>query len=149
MCRLLSRQPAARSLLTRRTAARVAPSRSMTTDQPRTQRRLAAILAADVVGFSLLMGKDEEGTLARIRSLRRKLIEPKINEHHGRIFKTTGDGFLAEFPARSRPCDALWVYRRASHPTQLRRALSHFSSAWGLTSAILSSRRMGMCTGTG
>ena len=62
-----------------------------------TTRRLAAILAADVVGFSKLMGQDEEGTLARIRALRRDVIEPKVQEHHGRIVKTTGDGFLVEF----------------------------------------------------
>src|SRR5215216_4197448 len=62
-----------------------------------TTRRLAAILAADVVGFSSLMGQDEEGTLARIKSLRREVIEPKIAEHHGRVFKTTGDGLLVEF----------------------------------------------------
>ena len=62
-----------------------------------TTRRLAAILAADVVGFSSLMGQDEEGTLARIKSLRREVIEPKLNEHHGRVFKTTGDGLLVEF----------------------------------------------------
>src|SRR5215203_7390406 len=60
-------------------------------------RRLAAILAADVVGFSSLMGQDEEGTLARIKSLRREVIEPKVQEHHGRVFKTTGDGLLVEF----------------------------------------------------
>ena len=52
-----------------------------------TTRRLAAILAADVVGFSRLMGRDEEGTLARIMSLRREVIEPKVKEHHGRVFK--------------------------------------------------------------
>ena len=62
-----------------------------------TSRRLAAILAADVVGFSKLMGQDEEGTLARIRALRRGVIEPKVQEHHGRLVKTTGDGFLVEF----------------------------------------------------
>src|SRR3712207_2537572 len=62
-----------------------------------TTRRLAAILAADVVGFSALMGQDEEGTLARIMSLRREVVEPKVKEHHGRVFKTTGDGFLVEF----------------------------------------------------
>jgi adenylate cyclase len=62
-----------------------------------TTRRLAAILAADVVGFSSLMGHDEEGTLARIKSLRREVIEPKVTEHHGRVFKTTGDGLLVEF----------------------------------------------------
>ncbi len=64
-----------------------------------TTRRLAAILAADVVGFSSLMGEDEEGTLARIKQLRREVVEPKVREHHGRVFKTTGDGFLVEFPS--------------------------------------------------
>jgi class 3 adenylate cyclase len=60
-------------------------------------RRLAAILAADVVGYSRLMGADEEGTLARLKALRRRLIDPKITEHHGRIVKTIGDGLLVEF----------------------------------------------------
>jgi class 3 adenylate cyclase len=60
-------------------------------------RRLAAILAADVVGYSRLMGADEEGTLARLKALRRRLIDPKIAEHRGRIVKTTGDGLLVEF----------------------------------------------------
>ena len=62
-----------------------------------TTRRLAAILAADVVGFSSLMGQDEEGTLARIKQLRHQVVEPKVREHHGRVFKTTGDGLLVEF----------------------------------------------------
>src|SRR5215218_790895 len=62
-----------------------------------TTRRLAAILAADVVGFSSIMEKDEEGTAARIRALRREVIEPALARHHGRLVKTTGDGFLAEF----------------------------------------------------
>jgi TolB-like protein/class 3 adenylate cyclase len=61
------------------------------------QRRLAAILAADVVGFSSLMERDEEGTYARVGRLRRELIEPRLSEHNGRLIKTTGDGFLAEF----------------------------------------------------
>ena len=60
-------------------------------------RRLAAILAADVVGYSRLMGADEEGTLERLKALRRELLDPKIAEHHGRIVKTTGDGLLVEF----------------------------------------------------
>src|SRR6266852_5748003 len=60
-------------------------------------RRLAAILAADVAGYSRLMGVDEEGTLERLKAVRRQLIDPKITEHHGRIVKTTGDGLLAEF----------------------------------------------------
>src|SRR5215468_4673698 len=62
-----------------------------------TTRRLAAIMAADVAGFSAAMERDEEGTFARVQELRRKIIEPKIAEHHGRLIKTTGDGFLAEF----------------------------------------------------
>jgi adenylate cyclase len=60
-------------------------------------RRLAAILAADVAGYSRLMGADEEGTLARLKAHRRELIDPKIREHRGRIVKTTGDGMLVEF----------------------------------------------------
>lgn len=63
------------------------------------ERRLAAILAADVVGYSKMMGEDEAGTLSLIRALRTDLIEPKIAEHKGRLFKTMGDGFLAEFPS--------------------------------------------------
>jgi TolB-like protein len=60
-------------------------------------RRLAAILAADVAGYSRLMGDDEEGTLERLKALRRELVDPKIAEHRGRIVKTTGDGLLVEF----------------------------------------------------
>src|SRR5215831_202291 len=62
-------------------------------------RRLTAILAADVAGYSRLMGADEEGTHERLRAHLRELIEPKIAEHHGCVVKTTGDGFLAEFPS--------------------------------------------------
>jgi adenylate cyclase len=60
-------------------------------------RRLAAILAADVAGYSRLMGADEEGTLERLKALRRELADPKVKEHRGRIVKTTGDGLLIEF----------------------------------------------------
>src|SRR5712692_6055182 len=60
-------------------------------------RRLAAVLAADVAGYSRLMGADEEGTLERLKALRRELVDPKIAEHKGRIVKTTGDGLLVEF----------------------------------------------------
>jgi TolB-like protein/class 3 adenylate cyclase/tetratricopeptide (TPR) repeat protein len=60
-------------------------------------RRLAAILAADVAGYSRLIGADEEGTLNRLRSIRAEVIVPKITEHRGRIVKTTGDGLLVEF----------------------------------------------------
>src|SRR5438270_12169776 len=65
----------------------------------RVERRLTAILAADVAGYSRLMGEDEAGTLARLRAHRRELIDPKIAEHKGRIVKTTGDGLLVEFPS--------------------------------------------------
>jgi TolB-like protein/class 3 adenylate cyclase len=65
--------------------------------EARVERRLAAILAADVAGFSRLMGVDEEGTLASLKRHRRELIDPKIAEHRGRIVKTTGDGALVEF----------------------------------------------------
>jgi adenylate cyclase len=63
----------------------------------RVERRLAAILAADVAGYCRLMGTDEEGTLARLKAIRADVIDPKIAEHHGRIVKTTGDGLLVEF----------------------------------------------------
>jgi adenylate cyclase len=60
-------------------------------------RRLAAILAADVAGYSRLMGADEEGTLERLKAVRRELVDPKIAEHHGRTVKSTGDRLLVEF----------------------------------------------------
>ena len=60
-------------------------------------RRLVAILAADVAGYSRLIGADEEGTLERLKTLRAEVIDPKIAEHRGRIVKTTGDGLLVEF----------------------------------------------------
>ncbi len=63
------------------------------------ERRLAAILAADVVGYSRLMGEDEAGTLARLKSLRKELVQPKITERKGRIVKYMGDGILAELPS--------------------------------------------------
>jgi len=63
------------------------------------ERRLAAILAADVVGYSRLMARDEAGTLAALRSHRKELVEGQIAEHHGRVVKTTGDGMLVEFPS--------------------------------------------------
>jgi TolB-like protein/class 3 adenylate cyclase len=74
-------------------------------DQPspvppaRAERKLAAILAADIAGYSRLMGVDEEGTLARIKTIRAELIEPKVGEHCGRIVQTAGDGILIEFPS--------------------------------------------------
>ena len=61
------------------------------------ERRLAAVLAADVAGYSRLMGADEEGTLARLKAVRKTIVEPTIADHRGRIVKTTGDGMLVEF----------------------------------------------------
>ena len=61
------------------------------------ERRLAAVLAADVAGYSRLMGADEEGTLARLKAIRKDLVDPCIAAHRGRIVKTTGDGLLVEF----------------------------------------------------
>src|SRR5262250_2194200 len=63
------------------------------------QRRLAAIVSADVAGYSRLMGRDESGTLAALKSLRRDVVDPAIGTHGGRIVKTTGDGLLLEFPS--------------------------------------------------
>src|SRR5947208_14987224 len=63
------------------------------------ERRLTAILAADVVGYSRLMGANESGTLATLDTLRTDLVDPKISEHQGRIVKLTGDGMLVEFPS--------------------------------------------------
>jgi adenylate cyclase len=65
--------------------------------EARVDRRLAAILAADVAGYSRLMGVDEEGTLRQLKAHRKELVDPKINEHRGHIVKTTGDGMLVEF----------------------------------------------------
>jgi len=69
------------------------------TDGEPVERRLAAIMAADVVGYSRLMGADEIGTLRALQTHRRELIDPKIAAHRGRIVKTTGDGVLVEFPS--------------------------------------------------
>jgi adenylate cyclase len=68
-------------------------------------RRLAAILAADVAGYSRLMGADEEGTHERVKAHLAELLDPKIREHHGRIVKTAGDGVLAELRRR----DTTWA----------------------------------------
>jgi class 3 adenylate cyclase len=67
-------------------------------------RRLAAILAADVAGYSRLMGADEEGTHERLKAHRRELVEPKIGEHSGRIVKTTATGYWRSSPASSMRC---------------------------------------------
>ena len=89
-------------------------------------RRLAAILAADIAGYSRLMGHDEEGTHARIKRQRRELIEPTIAEHHGKLIKYTGDGFLAMFdsPVEAVRCAIViqqsMIGRNASLPLEQR-----------------------------
>ena len=79
----------------------------------RVERRLAAILAADVAGYSRLMGLDEEGTLARLKALLRDLIDPEIAEHRGRIVKTTATGCWSSSPASSMRCAAPWMFKAA------------------------------------
>ena len=86
-----------------------------------TTRRLAAILAADVVGFSSMMERDEEGTLARLKALQRDLLEPRVRAHHGRVVKTTGDGYLVEFASPWRPFGARFECRRSWQGTALLR----------------------------
>jgi adenylate cyclase len=85
-------------------------------------RRLAAILGADVVGFSSMMEKDDEGTLARIKALQRETIESSVAQHHGRTVKTTVDGFLIEFPSpvEAVRCAILIQEKTVSGPLQLR-----------------------------
>lgn len=78
------------------------------------RRRLAAILSADVVGYSRLIGQDETGTLLRLKELRRNVINPAIKDHHGRIVKTTGDGILIEFPSA---VEAVHCAVRVQHAT--------------------------------
>src|SRR5215472_5087051 len=68
-----------------------------TTRRNRAERRLAAILAADVAGYSRLIGVDEQGTLNRLRAIRTEIVDPLIAQYRGRIVKTTGDGLLVEF----------------------------------------------------
>jgi len=65
----------------------------------KTERRLAAVLAADVVGYTRLMGRDEAGTHARLKAIRRELVDPAVKKHCGRVVKSTGDGVLVEFPS--------------------------------------------------
>ena len=83
----------------------------------RVERRLAAILAGDVVGYSRLMGADEEGTLARLNAHRRELLEPTIAEHRGRIVKRTGDGILIEFSSAVQAQVGSWPRTRRARRT--------------------------------
>ena len=84
------------------------------------ERRLAAILAADVVGYTALMGADEAGTLRRMTELRQEILEPLIAEHHGRVVKLMGDGLLVEFASvvDSIACAVAWQERVAEHEAE-------------------------------
>ena len=93
----------------------------------RVERRLTAILAADVAGYSRLMGQDEPGTLARLRTHRRELIDPKITEHRGRIVKTIGDGLLVEFASvvDGLRCATEWQHRMSAAVVKGLPSVSH------------------------
>jgi adenylate cyclase len=96
-------------------------------------RRLAAILAADVAGYSRLMGADEEGTLERLKALRRDVIDLKITEHRGRIVKTTGDGLLVEFSSviDALRCATRWQLDLEERNAAVRTTIaSNFASAF-------------------
>jgi class 3 adenylate cyclase len=95
-------------------------------------RRLAAILAADVAGYSRLMGADEEGTHERLKQHLRELVDPKIKEHRGRTVKNTGDGLLAEF---SSVVDAVPALSRSSAEWSTGNRKCQTSSASGFGSA--------------
>jgi adenylate cyclase len=90
-------------------------------------RRLAAILAADVAGYSRLMGADEEGTLERLKALSRELVDPKSAEHDGRIVKTTGDSMLVEFPS---------VVDAVRCAVEVQRAMSEWNTSLGADDRI-------------
>ena len=95
-------------------------------------RRLAAILAADVAGYSRLMGTDEEGTHERLKAHLVELVEPKIHEHRGRIVKNTGDGMLAEFArvVDALRCAAVVQAGMSETPRRLQTSASSFASAF-------------------
>jgi adenylate cyclase len=110
--------------------------------EKRVERRLAAILAADVAGYSRLMGADEEGTLKRLKALRAELVGPTIAEHNGRIVKTTGDGFLVEFASVAGVIEpalqAAETARSANRPTNDLTAYDLYLRAYAM---VLSSAR--------
>ena len=103
--------------------------------ESRVERRLAAILAADVAGYSRLMGANEEGTLARFNTHRHELLEPTIAQHRGRIVKRTGDGFLVEFASVVDATRSQWKCR-----TEWPGAMwaSQATSAWIFASEYIS-----------
>jgi len=104
---------------------------------PELAHRLAVILCADVVGYSRLMGIDEEGTLAALEAVRRNLVDPKVLAHRGRIARTMGDGLSSSSPAWSMRCAARSKYNaKCRDSTAERRRTDEFVSAWRSTSAM-------------
>jgi adenylate cyclase len=101
------------------------------------ERRLTAILAADVAGYSRLIGADEEGTHERLKAHFRELVDPKIKEHRGRTVKNTGDGMLVEFPSvvDAMRC-AVEVQREMDAAMPMSRRNGGLSSASASTSAM-------------
>ena len=108
----------------------------------RVDRRLAAVFAGDIAGYSRLMGADEEGTLRRLKACRRQLVDPKISEHRGRIVKTTGDGMLVEFGSAvdAARC-AVEIQRGMAGPMSASRKAAASNSGSASTSATSSSMR--------
>jgi class 3 adenylate cyclase len=99
--------------------------------QKSVQRRLAAILAADMVGYSRLMGADAAGTVERQKTSRKELIDPIISSHRGRVFKTTGDGFLVEFSSIVDAATVRWRFSAIrAHPglTSGETSLGHYGT---------------------
>jgi adenylate cyclase len=104
--------------------------------EERVQRRLAAIMAADVVGYSRLMGEDETGTLAALKQLRAELIDPAIAEYKGHIVKLMGDGTLVEFASAVDAVECAVniqrsvANRNASQPENKKKIVSHRYQYW-------------------
>ena len=101
-----------------------------------TTRRLAAILAADVVGFSSMMEKAEEGT-SRIRTMRREVVEPALSAHQGRLVKPTGDGFLESGP----PPLGLHILMVQDAPTKTGNMLGNFENGTIAPIVIIAGKR--------
>jgi adenylate cyclase len=91
---------------------------------PRTDRKLAAILAADVVGYSRLVGHDEAGTVARVKALRKECLEPLVTEYHGSVVKLMGDGALVEFASAVDAVECGSRFRRAWPSGRLARRIA-------------------------
>ena len=108
--------------------------------QERVQRRLAAILSADVAGYSRLIGIDEIGTLSRLNTLRRELIDPAIAAHSGRIVKLMGDGALVEFASVLNAVSCAIEIQRQLRERHASGESDRYASGLGSTSATSSSR---------